>query len=157
MLSLFDQQPQRTGETGATQEAIPEAREAREPGEERRVLQGEASEQGGTVRPIHKECAPSRIANDKCPACGGGSIVLGRYLDQLAGGLLPVFRPRGLKPFTLTGSDVRIPAGDRFCCCVECGHLWSSVKPDQLLQVLQRYGNRQTRERFGSEGWHWLG
>lgn len=151
MLSLVDQQAERKQDL--------EALELREPaskqGEENRPVSVDT--QDPEVRSIGKECSPSRITNDKCPACGNGNIVLGRYLDQLAGGLLPVFRPRGLKPFTLTGSDVRIPAGDRFCCCVECGHLWSSLKPDQLLRVLQRYGNRQTRERFGSDGWHWLG
>lgn len=104
-----------------------------------------------------RECTPARQMNDKCPGCGSSYIITGRYLDQIAGGLLPVFRPSGLKRFTLTGSDVRIPAADRFCCCVECGHLWSGLKPEQLLRVLQRYGNKATRARFGEEGRHFLG
>ena len=86
--------------------------------------------------------------NDKCPACNSKEIVTGRYLDQIGSGLFPVFRPTGLKALLLTGSDVWIPSGDRFVCCVECGHLWSQVPAEKLLKVLRKYGNKKTRARF---------
>ena len=86
--------------------------------------------------------------NDKCPSCESPNIVTGRYLDQIGGGLLPVFRPTGLRPLTLTGTDVWIPSGDRFVCCVECGHLWSQVPAHKLLKILAKYGNKKTREHF---------
>ena len=86
--------------------------------------------------------------NDKCPSCDSPNIVTGRYLDQIGSGLFPVFRPTGLKAMLLTGSDVWIPSGDRFVCCVDCGHLWSQIPAEKLLKVLTKFGNKKTREHF---------
>lgn len=85
----------------------------------------------------------------KCPACNSEHIVKGRYLDQIGGGLYQVFRPDGLKILTLAGCDVRIPDGDRFTSCTDCGLLWSSVNQRQLLKVIAKHGNKKTKSLVG--------
>ena len=86
---------------------------------------------------------------DKCPSCHSQRIVKGRYLDQIGGGLGQVFRPNGLKMMTITGSDVRIPKGDKFTSCLDCGHLWSMLDQKKLTNVLEKHGKKKTKERLG--------
>ena len=82
-----------------------------------------------------------------CPACGGERTSSGQYLGQTDYGLLGhVFRPHGLKPITLTGSDV--PVGSTFNACLDCGLLWTSIDKDKLATVLINHGKKSTRTKL---------
>ncbi|MFC1451913.1 hypothetical protein ACFLSJ_01050 [Verrucomicrobiota bacterium] len=72
-----------------------------------------------------------------------------QVLRPLFGGASPVFRPRGLKPLTLTGSDLRVRGGQKYRACLECGLLWSSVDAQKLARVLSRNGTAKTKARLG--------
>ncbi len=85
----------------------------------------------------------------QCPACQGERTVQDRLLDQIGGGLVQVFRPKGLTMITVTGSDVRIPPKEGFMSCLECGLLWCRLDKAELEAVLARRGNQKTRERLG--------
>ena len=87
--------------------------------------------------------------NMKCPACKSDRTVQGRFLDQIGGGVGQVFRPKGLKMVTLTGSDIRIPDKDKFASCLDCGLLWSVLDKKKLTSVLTKHGNKKTKERLG--------
>ena len=82
-----------------------------------------------------------------CPACGGHRTNQGRYLGQTDYGLFGhVFRPRGLKPITLTGSDVAV--GSTFNACLDCGLLWTGIDKSKLATVLEKHGKKSTRKRL---------
>lgn len=86
---------------------------------------------------------------DECPACGSSRVVKGRYLDETGGGGGSVFRPGGIKVMTLSGCDIRIRTGDKFTTCLDCGLLWSRLDETKALHVLQKHGNKKTKERLG--------
>ena len=82
-----------------------------------------------------------------CPACDGKRTSQGRYLGQTDSGLLGhVFRPSGLKPITLTGSDVSV--GSKFHACLDCGLLWTGIDKVKLATVLEKHGKKSTREKL---------
>jgi len=83
----------------------------------------------------------------ECPACASKRTIKGSYLGQTDYGLFGhVFRPDGLKPIRLMGSDV--PANDNFYACLDCGLLWSTIDKTKLTEVLRKKGKTSTKEKL---------
>lgn len=85
----------------------------------------------------------------KCPGCHSERIVQGRYLDQIGGGIGQVFRPEELKTLILNNCDIRVPDGDRFRACLNCGLLWSTIDNKKLTAVLKKHGKEKVKQRLG--------
>jgi hypothetical protein len=83
----------------------------------------------------------------ECPKCGSAKVFEGRHFNAISGGGLQYFRPKGLKLITLSGADVPI-RNSTFTACLECGMLWSSIKPEDLKKVLSKSGNKKTRRKL---------
>ncbi|MDF7809648.1 hypothetical protein P4E94_19575 [Pontiellaceae bacterium B12219] len=87
--------------------------------------------------------------NEICPSCQSQKTVSGRFLDQASLGVTPMFRPDGLKAFSMVGTDVRVPNGNKFNSCLDCGLLWAKVDPDKLKKVITKHGNGKTKISTG--------
>lgn len=87
--------------------------------------------------------------NETCPSCGGTRTVPGKYLDQAGAGLAPVFRPKGLKHLTIGGTDIRVPTGDQFNACLDCGLLWTQISSEKTEKVMRKFGNKKSKEALG--------
>lgn len=86
--------------------------------------------------------------NSKCPNCGSKKIVNGKYLSQTDPlGTKQVFRPKGLKLLTLSGSD--IPVKNTFEACIDCGLLYQNISREKLLNVIIKKGNNKLKENLG--------
>ena len=84
----------------------------------------------------------------KCPKCGSGKVVSGRYLSQTDSlGTLQVFRPKGLKRFSMVGTDVSI--SNTFDACLDCGLLWGKIAKEKLLKIISRKGNKTLKQGLG--------
>lgn len=86
--------------------------------------------------------------SDKCPQCNSSKVAAGSVLSQpdyfYAGAY---FRPKELKPFALTGINIRFK--NIFNACLDCGCIWSEVSNDKLKSVIAGKGNKTIKEKLG--------
>ena len=90
----------------------------------------------------------------QCPACQSSRTISGRYLSQTGGsgfalGLGSVFRPKGLKALSMTGTDIHLPDGDAFSSCLDCGLIWSKIDHEKLEKVIRKKGTERTKKSLG--------
>jgi len=78
-----------------------------------------------------------------CPACKGQRLVLGSTTTGS-----PAFRPRGLRFFCFTVSDLKPKQGNRFVACQDCGLMWSAIDHTELASLLIQKGTKTTRKRL---------
>ena len=84
----------------------------------------------------------------KCPQCDSQRIAGGRVFSQpdyISPGAY--FRPKELKPFALTGINIRFD--NRFFGCVDCGFIWAKVNSKKLTEVIATKGNKSVKARLG--------
>jgi len=84
----------------------------------------------------------------KCPKCGSEKIAGGRVFSQpdyVSPGAY--FRPKELKPFALTGINIRFD--NRFSGCLDCGFIWAKVDSQKLTSVIANKGNKSIKSRLG--------
>lgn len=84
----------------------------------------------------------------QCPRCKSSRITTGSVLSQTD--FFPYtlyFRPKGLKPFTLTGTDVGFK--NRCASCLDCGLVWSEVSGEKVESVIKSKGTDATKQKFG--------
>ena len=89
--------------------------------------------------------------NQNCPSCGHDKPVPGCFIAQVGeGGICHVFRPDGLKFLRLSG-DIRVPDGERFTACPQCGLLWSSLDAAELRGVMKKHGKPESKNQSEDE------
>ena len=72
-----------------------------------------------------------------CPVCASFEVVRGTAGFSGDDGWVTSFTPKGLKPFTIRRS-VNFIDGQTLRACSACGHVWSSVDPSELRELLRR-------------------
>jgi hypothetical protein len=76
-----------------------------------------------------------------CPVCKCNNTVEGNLLR----GPAKYFAPDGLKFLTLS---TMVAILDNFHACLECGHVWSHVKADELKDLINNSGKPKTKEKL---------
>ena len=56
----------------------------------------------------------------------------------------------GLKFLRLSG-DIRVPDGERFTACPQCGLLWSSLDAAELRGVMKKHGKPESKNQSEDE------
>jgi len=86
--------------------------------------------------------------NKDCPECKSRRIVEGSVLSQ-PDYFYPgaYFRPKELRPFVLTGINIRFK--NLFCSCLDCGCIWSKINKEKLIEVIASKGNKVVKDRVG--------
>lgn len=87
----------------------------------------------------HESNAMSDIA---CPKCGLGTVVEGTAGFSGDEGWVTSFRPKGLRLLTFWKS-VNLNDGQLLRACTSCGHVWSSLDPAELRELLLRNGKSE--------------
>jgi len=83
-----------------------------------------------------------------CPKCNHDKVAAGSILSQIDYFTLRVyFRPKGLRPFTLTGTDVGFK--NQFFTCTKCGFLWSAIDAAKLVRIIAAKGKDKTKLDLG--------
>ena len=83
-----------------------------------------------------------------CPSCGSERIAAGRISAQ---DWAASFQPDGIRsfqlgvPFLMTRSSVHV---EKAHACVDCGHIWLRVPPQQLQAVIEKWGKDELRNRL---------
>ena len=75
-----------------------------------------------------------------CPSCKCDNTVEG---DCTFRGPASAFTPDGLKFFTL---DTMVALSEKFHACLECGHVWSSINPEELKNLIK--GSAKSKENL---------
>jgi predicted RNA-binding Zn-ribbon protein involved in translation (DUF1610 family) len=81
-------------------------------------------------------------ANLKCPNCGSRRVVVGEFAQGLTIGAPAQTRFRAFAarlPSMRSGAAVEAGA----FACAQCGTVWSRMKPEDLLQHLERIGSSE--------------
>lgn len=84
----------------------------------------------------------------KCPKCSSQRVAGGRVFSQpdyVSPGAY--FRPKELKPFVLTGINIRLE--NRFFGCLDCGFVWAQIDAQKLTSVIAKKGNKSIKEKLG--------
>ncbi len=87
----------------------------------------------------------------KCPKCSRQRVTGGRVFSQpdyVSPGAY--FRPKELKPFALTGINIRLE--NRFFGCLDCGFIWAQIDAQKLTDVITKKGNKSIKGRLGLGG-----
>ena len=79
--------------------------------------------------------------NDRCPKCGGGPIITGRFPAEGFGR----FRPDGLR-FLLIFSSPSVRCTSAASACLSCGHAWTAIDPAKLCAIIARGGTDKAKE-----------
>jgi predicted RNA-binding Zn-ribbon protein involved in translation (DUF1610 family) len=82
---------------------------------------------------------------DPCPKCGSANVTLGRLLPS-QGSISATFRPAGARIFSLAlarGVDL---STDPSSACLDCGLVWSYVRPDELTEFISRHCTGPAKE-----------
>ena len=66
-------------------------------------------------------------------------------------GWVTFFRPKGLRFFSVA-KTVTLVHGQAVTACSKCGHLWSSVDPAELRQLLESSAKPETLTGLNLEG-----
>lgn len=83
-----------------------------------------------------------------CPRCKSAKISSGSVLSQTD--FFPYtlyFRPKGLRPFLLTGTDVSFK--NRCAACLNCGLVWAELSAEKLIEVIQTKATDAAKEKLG--------
>ena len=87
----------------------------------------------------------------ECPRCGSEKIVKGRIFNQ-TDYVSPqaFFRPKGLKPFSLFGINVRVKR-NKFAACGKCGLVWAGIDTEELTKVVAESGRKNIKKILGAK------
>ena len=72
-----------------------------------------------------------------CPNCASTSVLLGTAGFSGDDGWVTAFHPKGLKLLALRRS-VNLNEGQLLRACESCGHVWSSLDPVELRELVRR-------------------
>ena len=78
----------------------------------------------------------------QCLQCKSGRVTKGR-VENYENHCTAIFRPEGLKEFTLTlagGTEL----GTEAFACLDCGLVWSSTSPSKLAAFIEKHCNRKS-------------
>ena len=84
----------------------------------------------------------------KCSRCSSQRVTGGRVFSQpdyVSPGAY--FRPKELRPFALTGINIRLE--NRFFGCLDCGLVWAQIDAKKLTGVIAKKGNKSIKGRLG--------
>ena len=73
-----------------------------------------------------------------CPNCSGSKTLPGQLYYGESQGV--VFCPAGIRGF------LGVPVFSGFCCCLDCGHVWSRLAPDQLEGLIGAHGTELAKQ-----------
>lgn len=78
-----------------------------------------------------------------CPECNSHRLIPGRTTTTAPG-----FRPKGLRPFCFTVSELQPKFGNKFVACLDCGLVWSLIDKDDLTRLLTEKGTKKTKMKY---------
>jgi hypothetical protein len=85
------------------------------------------------------------METNRCPNCGASTVTKGQFWDYSHHRLGRLrFEPLGMRRFSFRWiRGVGITEGAH--CCLSCGHVWASLKAEQLRSYIERYGNQYAK------------
>ncbi|MDA3800385.1 MAG: hypothetical protein PF692_15075 [Kiritimatiellae bacterium] len=104
-------------------------------------------ESNGTDETVKKMQSPTpqeALVQHRCEECDSQRLVLGTTTTTDT----PAFRPKGLRFFSFTVSDLKTKQGNRFVACQDCGLLWSGIDNGELATLLTEKGTKKTGKTY---------
>lgn len=83
---------------------------------------------------------------EQCPRCGKAMLVPGKIYQR------SLFRPKGLKFFSLSFQLPHVSVAGEATACIGCGLVCSQLDAAALRQKLRDLGDEETKKRLGLGG-----
>ena len=80
---------------------------------------------------------------DCCPKCDATTVVGGRLGDNRKAHKW--FEPSGMRFFNFRLRGWGISCLDPIRACLSCGHVWTSLKPEELRTFIEKHGTAETK------------
>ena len=86
----------------------------------------------------------------RCPKCDSSTVMPGIVSSMGEGGSCSSFVPHGTLPSSknLWRAGVNLPYG--FLACLSCGHLWSSLAPEDVRALIREHGTELAKQHLES-------
>jgi hypothetical protein len=87
------------------------------------------------------------VETERCPKCDAPTVIAGHLATPGEGGANLCSVPRNTR-FLRWKSGVGVPVS--FLSCSSCGHLWTSLAPEELRAFIEKYGEELAKQQLES-------